>query len=82
MEDFQINQSIAGSCSGEGHTPTHTYYKDSCQIDGGSFGLRPGQTIFTLTTCEWDAEQYANQNESDKYCYHTVEINFSKFFAS
>lgn len=76
IEDFSINQYIAGSCASNGDNfVTHTYHKSTCYIDFDGTG---STKIFDNSSCNIGAD---NIYDKDGVCYHgPIDVNM--FFGS
>lgn len=60
VESFQLDASIAASCSSQGYIPIN-YGEDTCTFDNGQF--------FNYNNCQVDLTGHGGDG-NDKDCYH------------
>ena len=79
IEDFTINQYVAGDCAGDGKTQTKTYHPTNCWIDIKDDSVAGGiSKLLTNGNCNMGIEEDKDQ---DGVCYH-IPLLITNYFAS
>lgn len=72
VESFQLDASVAASCSSQGYVPIG-YSENTCTFDNGQF--------FNLNNCQFDLTG-PDGDGNDTLCYHGPLLAGSTFISS